>query len=94
MIIKGPSRKQIIVLINNDNKTKFMEDSSTHVSNLNRALRNIKSEVIVDFVHQELASIVIVTSKIALELKLQTIKNYIKNTNQIEAKKVDVSWLF
>jgi len=60
---------------------KFMEDSSTHVSNLNRALKNIKSEVMVDFVRQELASVVIITSKVASELELQTIKNYIKNVN-------------
>ena len=93
MTMKGPSRKQIIVPMNNDNKAKFMEDSSTHVSNLNRALRNIKSEVMVDFVRQELASVVIVTSKVASELELQTIENYIKNVNQIEAEGVDVPWL-
>ena len=39
MTIKGLSRKQVIVSINNDNKTSFMEDSSNHVTSLNRALR-------------------------------------------------------
>ena len=39
MTTKGLSRKQVIVSINNDNKTSFMEDSSNHVTSLNRALR-------------------------------------------------------
>ena len=58
-----------------------MKYSSTHISNLNRALRNIKSEAMVDFVYQELAGVVIITSKVSLELELQIIENYIKNVN-------------
>ena len=50
MTTKGPSRKQVIVPMNSDNIKKFMKKSSSHVSNLNRVLKNIKSEVIVDFV--------------------------------------------
>jgi len=50
MTTKGPSKKQVIVLINNNNKTKFMEDSCNHVTNLNRALKNIKLEIMVDFI--------------------------------------------
>ena len=37
--MKGLSRKQVIVLMNNDNKINFMKDSSNHVTNLNRALK-------------------------------------------------------
>ena len=44
----------------------------------------------VDFACQEIDSVVIVTNKIALELELWTIKNYIKNMNWIEAEGVDV----
>ena len=50
MMIKGLLRKQVIVSINNNNKTIFINDSSAHITNINRALKNIKSEVIVDFV--------------------------------------------
>ena len=50
MTMKCPSRKQIIVLMNNDNKKNFIEKSSSHVTNMNSALKNIKSEVMVDFV--------------------------------------------
>ena len=50
IITKDPSRKQIIVPINNENKSKFIVLSSMHITNLNRELKNIKSDVIADFV--------------------------------------------
>lgn len=53
MITKGLSRKYVIVPISNDNKTKFMKNSSTHVTNINRVLKDIKSEVIADFIHPD-----------------------------------------
>ena len=39
MTTKGLSRKQVIVPMNNNNKTNFMKDSSNHVTNLNRTLK-------------------------------------------------------
>ena len=42
MTMKGLLRKQVIVPMNNNNKTKFMEDNNTHISNLNRESKNIK----------------------------------------------------
>jgi len=50
MTTKGLSRKQVIVPMNSDNIKKFIEESSSHVSNLNRVLKNIKLEVMVDFI--------------------------------------------
>jgi len=35
MTTKGPSRKQIIILISNDNIIKFMKNSLLHVANIN-----------------------------------------------------------
>jgi len=50
MTMKGLSRKQVIIPMSNDNKTKFMESVSFYITNLNRALKNIKSEVMANFV--------------------------------------------
>ena len=91
MTTKGHSRKQVIVSMNNDNKTKFIKDSSNHITNINRVLKNIKSETMVDFVQPENSDITIITNKVMLALELQTIENYIKNINYIEAKGVEVS---
>jgi len=72
---------------------KFIEDSSNHVTYLNRALKNIKSEIIVDFIWPDQSGITIITNKVILSLELQIIKNYIKNANCIKAEGVEVSHL-
>ena len=90
MIIKNPSKKQIIVPMNNDNKIKkFMEDSCNHVTNINKALKNIKSEVTVDFICSDQSGVIIVTYKIASSPDLQTIESYIKSTKHINTKRVE-----
>jgi len=64
--IKGPSRKHVIVSMNNDNNAKFMRNLSTHITNINRVLRNAKSEVLVDFICSDLLGITVVTNKVSL----------------------------
>jgi len=81
MITKGLSRKQVIVPMSNDNKTKFMIDLSAHIININRILKNIKLEVKADFIQTDQLELVIVTNKVAAPLDLQTINQYVKNTN-------------
>ena len=90
MTTKSPSRKQVIVLMNSNNIKKFIEESSSHISNLNRVLKDIKSEVMLDFVQSGLVGITIVTNKVVSALDLQSIKNYIKNINHIDSKGVEV----
>ena len=50
MITKDFSRKQVIILMSNNNKAKFIESFSVYITNLNRALKNIKLEIIADFI--------------------------------------------
>jgi len=51
MTTKGLSHKQVIIpMSNNNNTVKFMKNSSTHITNINRNLKNTKSEVAVDFI--------------------------------------------
>ena len=47
---KSSSRKQVIISISNKNKAKFIESSNIHITNLKRVLKNIKLEVIADFI--------------------------------------------
>jgi len=51
--------------MSNDNTNKFFKDFSSHITNINRVLKNIKSEVIADFIHVENKSVVITTNKVA-----------------------------
>ena len=93
MTTKGPSRKHIIVPMSNENKMKSMEDSSTHITNINRGLKGIKSEVMADFICSDQVGITIVMNKVASSLNFQTIENYVKNVNCIKADSMKVSQL-
>jgi len=84
MTMKGPLRKQVVVPMNAANIRNLMKDLSSHVFNINRALKNIKLEVIADFIHLENRGVVITTNKVADTLDLQMIERYVKNINNIE----------
>ena len=64
-----------------------------HITNINRALINIKSEVIADFVQSEQSGIVITIKKVVTSLDLQTIKCYVKNANNIQVDNVKAPYL-
>lgn len=76
--------------MSSNNIKRFINKSSNHVANLNRVLKNIKTDIVVNL---DLLSIMIVTSKVILISDLQTIKNYIKTANSIDSNNVKVPWL-
>jgi len=90
MTTKGSSKRQIIVSMSNDNILKFITSSSSHITNLNRAFKNIKSEIVADFDQHRL---IITTNKIVSPSDLCTIENYIKNVNNIKSNNIITPWL-
>ena len=88
--MKGPSRKHVIIPISNDNNMEFMKNSSIYIANINRALRNIKSKVLVDFIRSDPLDITAVTNKVSLQSDLQIIEQYIKNSDNINTLQVEV----
>ena len=70
-----------------------MKNSNNHITDLNRNLKNIKLNIMVDFIHQEISGVTIVINKVASLLDFQIIENYVKNANHIEAARVEVSQL-
>ena len=58
-----------------------------------RLLRNAKSEVLVDFIQSDSLRIILVTNKVALQLDLQIIEHYVKNTDNINSLCVEVPQL-
>jgi len=89
MTTKGPSRKQVIIPIVKDNINRFMKNSSIHVANLNRNLRNSKFKVLVDFICSDPLGIIVVTNKVLLNFNLLTIEKYIKNLKNIDFTQVE-----
>ena len=93
MTTKSLSRKQIIVPMNGDNIMKFMKESNHYILNINKALRNIKSDVLVDFICSNPLSITVVMCKVTSSSDLQVIKNNIKNVNYTDITDVNTSCL-
>ena len=89
MTTKKPSRKQVIIPMNTENRNCFMKDSSAHISNINKVLKNIKSEIVTDFICVDGKGIIITTNKVANTSDLQTIERYIRNVNSIELNQVE-----
>ena len=73
------------------NRNKFIESLSSHITNLNSVLKNIKLDVMADFVCSDQTGIVIVTNKVASSLDLQMIEKYIKQANQIDSDNIKTS---
>ena len=53
------------------NRSSFIKELSAHVANINRVLKNIKLEVITDFICFDNKSIIITTNKVVNMLDLQ-----------------------
>ena len=82
MTTKGPSRKQVIVSINNKLGKRFIKNSVSHITNINHALKSIKSSVCADFIYADNKGVIISTNNVVLNSDLQEIEKYIKNSLQ------------
>jgi len=89
MTTKGPSRKQVIISMNGENIIFFMKSSSLRVANINRLLRNTKSDVLADYIHSDNTGITVTTSKVAQQSNLSIINQYVKNSNDINSLQVE-----
>ena len=68
--------------MNNELDKRFIKDSVFHVTNINRALKSIKSSVCADFIYADNKGVIISTNNIASNSDLQEIEKYIKNSLQ------------
>ena len=84
IVIKNPSRKQIILSMSLQNANIIIAKSSKHVTNINRLLKDIKSDVLADFIYTNNKGMVITTNKLATKLDFKVIENYIKNINEVD----------
>jgi len=75
------------------NVDKIMVLFSIHVININRAFKNIKSNIMVDYIQPEATGITIITNNIASAADLQVIENYVKNIKNITSEDIQASRL-
>jgi len=50
MTIENTSRKQVIIPMRTNNIERIMAQSNVYIANINRLLKDIKLEVLVDFI--------------------------------------------
>jgi len=89
MTTKELSRKQVIIPMSSENIISFMKSSSLHVANINRLLRNTKSDVLVDYIRSDNTGITVITSKVTQQSDMSIINQYVKNSNNINSLQVE-----
>jgi len=88
MTTRGPLHKQIIIPMSIYNANKFMSASSEHVSNFNRSLRNIKSDLSVNFICIDHWGLIVTSNRVAFPSEISIISNYVKNCNNIDLNNI------
>jgi len=90
MMTKGLSRKQIIIPMNINNAERVMLQSNVYIININRLLKDVKSEISADYIHSDNKRIVITTNKVAISSDLNIIEKYmyIKELNSVDLNNV------
>jgi len=88
MTTRDPLQKQVIVPMNNDVAKHYLKDLSMHIININRALKNIKSNIIADFICINDKGIIIMTNNVACSSDLQEIEKYVKNSLTTDADQI------
>lgn len=70
------------------NSERFMVLSNKHISNINRTLKNIKLDIMTDFIQANNRRLIITTNKVIVISDLTTIENYIKNIDIANSNEV------
>ena len=91
--IKDSLKKQVLVPMSSTNSNKFMAMSSIHITNINRALKDIKSNIMANFVWADQRGLTITTNKVVFMSDLNTINKYIKNVNIVDPENIMASQL-
>lgn len=91
MTTKGPSRRQIIIPMNSENASKVLSKLSDHVANINRLLRNIKSNTTADFIRLDSRGIIVTMNNVAAQSDLDIIEKYIKGIDTTQADNISSS---
>ena len=80
MTTKGPSHKQIIILMPNELDKRFTKDLASHITNINYIFKNIKSNICADYISSDNKGVNIITNNVASSSDLQEIEKYIKQS--------------
>ena len=70
------------------NTNRFMTKSNQYVTNINRLLKDVKYDVLANFIYTDNKRIIITTNKVVANSDLKIIENYIKDVDKVNISKV------
>ena len=62
--------------------------SNVYITNINRSLKGIKSEVVINFIRSDNKDIVVTTNKVAAISDLNVVEKYMKNLNNVNSSNI------
>jgi len=85
---KDPLKKQVIISMKAKNSDRVMAKANTYISSIYRLLKEVKSEISIDFIQSDNKGLLITTNKVTTVSNLKIIEKYIKNLNNIDSDNV------
>jgi len=83
MTTRGQSKREVIIPMTKTNAELIINSAHIHISNVNKCLRNSKSDIFADFIRYNVNGIIITMNKPTSNLDLSTIEKYLKNIQNI-----------
>ena len=93
MTTRGPSRKEVIIPMAKHIAKLIVNSAYIHITNINKCLRNSKSDIVADFIQSSNNGIIITTSKPANDLNLATIEKYLKSIQNVDSDSIESPYL-
>jgi len=89
MTTKEQSRREIIIPMTKTNAKLIINSAYIHISNVNKCLKNSKSDTFADFIQFNINGIIIMTNKPTSNLDLSTIEKYLKNVQNVNPDSIE-----
>ena len=89
MTTRGQSRREVIIPMTKTNVELIVNLAYIHISNINKCLRNSKSDIFADFIWFNVNEIIIMINKPASDLDLSTIEKYLKNIQNVNPDSIE-----
>jgi len=84
MTTREPLRKEVIIPMAKHISELIVNSAHIHIANVNKCLKNSKSDIIADFIQCTNNGIIITTNKPTNDLNLSTIEKYLKNIQNVD----------
>ena len=93
MTTRGPSRKEVIILMTKLNAELIMKSAHKQITNINEHLKNSNSDIITDFICLSNNGVIITTNHPANATELSRIKNFLKKIDNIDLISIEAPCL-